>query len=71
MTYRSWEARDPLEVLIRRGEDCTHCRHLERWNVAGRLVTQCGNPQAPATLRKSAPAKRCDMWQHEKQDGGQ
>lgn len=66
---RSYEYGDPAKVLEMRGEDCTHCRHLGRWNVAGEMVTTCTNKQAPEKKRKAAPAKRCDQWQHEQQHG--
>lgn len=66
---RRYEYGDPAKVLERKGEDCTHCQHLERWSVAGEMVTQCGNAQAPEAKRKAAPAHRCHWWQHEKQHG--
>lgn len=55
---RRWEYRDPLEVLMRKGEDCTHCRHLETWAVGERAVTVCG--------KRKKVGKRCGEWQHEK-----
>lgn len=71
MTYRSWERGDPLEVLIRKGEGCDNCRHLERWSVGGDVKWLCENKAAPAKNRQSVPTRRCDEWRHEKQDGGQ
>lgn len=67
---RRYEYGDPLKVLERRGEDCSYCRHLERWNVAGEMVAACNNKQAPEQRRKAAPARRCDQWRHEKADSG-
>lgn len=68
MTYRSWERGDPLEVLIRKGQDCTHCRHLAPWSVGGKTVTACDNKDAPEKKRKAAPASRCSEWKHKQQD---
>ena len=67
---RSYEYGDPAKVLERRGEDCTHCRSLERWNVAGSLVWRCDNRLAPERNRKGAPAKRCNEWKPHKEDSG-
>ena len=70
MTYRSWERGDPLDVLIRKGEDCTHCQYLGKWRLGGELVTACDNKRAPERKRKGAPASRCELWRHEKADSG-
>lgn len=68
---RSWEMGDPARVLERRGEDCDHCKYLERWSVsAGREVTICGNQHAPEAKRKAAPAHRCHWWRHRQADSG-
>lgn len=67
---RRYEYRDPLEVLIRKGEDCTNCQHLSKWRLGGELVTACDNAKAPAKKRERAPESRCCLWKHDKQDSG-
>lgn len=53
---RKFEYRDPLEVLMRRGEDCTHCKHIEQWSIGTELITVCG--------KKRKMGKRCQDWRH-------
>lgn len=71
MALEHWRYGDPAKVLERRGEDCTGCRHLERWVVGDRSAWVCSSRRAPKKLREGAPAKRCDEWRHDKEDGGQ
>lgn len=65
---RRYEYGDPLEVLIRKGEDCANCRHLAPWSVGRKTVTICDNQQAPEKKRKNAPQSRCHLWTHKQQD---
>lgn len=59
MAVESWRYGDPAKVLERRGEDCGHCRHLERWHIADKTVEACA--------KKRKVGKRCEHWQHERQ----
>ena len=61
---RRWEYGDPALVLERRGQDCDNCIHLEQWDALGRRLSLCTNPRAPEKLKRAAPARRCEEWQH-------
>lgn len=54
--YEEWEARDPLKVLMRRGQDCTHCLHKVIEPVFDRSVEIC--------TKRHKPGKRCEDFQH-------
>lgn len=61
---RHWERGDPLEVLIRKGEDCTGCIHLGVWRLGVERLIACGNVEISGRMRDQAPARRCEQWKH-------
>lgn len=61
---RHWERGDPLEVLIRRGEDCTGCVHLSTWRIDTSRFVECVNVEVVRRIRDQAPMKRCEQWKH-------
>lgn len=65
---RKWEMRNPIEVLIRKGEDCHGCMRLLHYDVLGSSVWYCDSKTAPAKLRKKAPERRCTEWRHKSAD---
>ena len=56
------QAKDPMQYLIKRGEDCTGCASLDVWKAWGIEQQACNNDRAPKSRRESAPARRCHFW---------
>lgn len=47
---------DPLEVLIRKGQDCTNCAHIKAWDIHGKTLKACH--------KGTKFDKRCTDWKH-------
>ena len=54
--WERWQTRDPLEVLMRRGEDCTNCCWIKAWDVHWKTVQACDKGREMG--------KRCEHWRH-------